>query len=837
MRTLAIAVTFAAVLGVSAQERPRTVSDFFRDFTTEWVRANPNQAAATRYFSGAEQDRFEEQLTPETPEYRRGRVLLAQKGLAELATFDRARMTDTERVSAELMQWQLSTLVEGEKYRDYAFPLEQFGGANVNLPNILTVTHPLVTEKDAVHYVARLGQVGVRMDEAIAEARGVIAKNMFPPRFILRATLTQMRQFIATPPANNPFVTAFDQRVAAAKSMSDARREELRAQAEKIVAAQVYPSWKRGIALLQPLVAKATDDAGLWRFKGGAEAYAYDLRRFTTTNLTADQIHELGLQRVAALEKQMDDVFRQIGRTQGSIKERIEALKKSEAYPVTEEGRVKIMADADQILRDAEKRAALQFDRKPKSTVVVQPYPRFREANAAASYSAPAPDGSRPGTVQIPLRPERMTKFNLRSLIYHEGVPGHHFQIALEMENQALPRFRRIRAFGGISALSEGWGLYAERLAAESDWYKDDSIGLLGQLDSELFRARRLVVDTGIHAKHWTRQQAIDYGIEASEVERYVVNPGQACSYMMGELKILELRDKARKALGDKFSVKDFHNAVLATGTVPLDLLERQVDAYLRVARVVASLPKGESVVPVYHEPHHRMVFAAGTTKILDGQVPPGDTSWFHTHAEPILYITLSASQQRTQVLGQEWGGGGGRGTGPAAGRGNGPPGAAPTAATPATPATSATSATSATGPAVRVTSTTSYYEQPVTHRINNVGDRLFRFIVVTNASAGDESATDSGTGAGFPGKPELANRWFRAYRFSLAPGEATVPHRHSTEAVIVQTSDGQALAVGPMTFEMSEPGRWAWFDSGHVHEIRNVGNAPVEFVEVEVRK
>ena len=247
-----------------------------------------------------------------------------------------------------------------------------------------------------------------------------------------------------------------------------------------------------------------------------------------------------------------------------------------------------------------------------------------------------------------------MTKFRLRSLIYHEGVPGHHFQIALELENTAQPRFRRIRAFGGISALSEGWGLYAERLAAESDWYKDDPIGLLGQLDSELFRARRLVVDTGIHAKHWTRQQAIDYGIEASEIERYVVNPGQACSYMMGELKILELRDKAKKALGDKFNIREFHNAVLSAGTVPLDLLERQVDAYLQEATVVASLPKGESVVPVYHEPHHRMLFADGTTKILEGQVPPGDTSWYHVHTEPMLYITLSASQQRTQVLGQE---------------------------------------------------------------------------------------------------------------------------------------------------------------------------------------
>ena len=177
-----------------------------------------------------------------------------------------------------------------------------------------------------------------------------------------------------------------------------------------------------------------------------------------------------------------------------------------------------------------------------------------------------------------------MTKFGLRTLVYHETVPGHHFQIALELENDTNPRFRQIRAFGGISALIEGWGLYAERLAAESGWYDDDLEGRLGQLDAALFRARRLVVDTGIHAKRWTRQQAIDYGIEASEIDRYVVNPGQACAYMIGQLKIIELRDKAQRALGARFSPKAFHNAVLMAGTVPLPILERQVDAYIRTA-------------------------------------------------------------------------------------------------------------------------------------------------------------------------------------------------------------------------------------------------------------
>lgn len=239
------------------------------------------------------------------------------------------------------------------------------------------------------------------------------------------------------------------------------------------------------------------------------------------------------------------------------------------------------MRDIEGILRDAEKRAALLFDLRPKAPVVARAFPAFRENNAAANYNAPSPDGSRPGTFQYPRRLSRMTKFGLRSLVYHETVPGHHFQIAFEMENKALPRFRQIRAFGGISALGEGWGLYAEHLAAESGWYEGDTEGHLGQLSDELFRARRLVVDTGLHAKRWTRQQGIDYGIEPSEVERYAVFPGQACSYMIGELKIIELRERARKALGSRFSVREYHNQVLQTGTVPLNVLERQIDAWI----------------------------------------------------------------------------------------------------------------------------------------------------------------------------------------------------------------------------------------------------------------
>ena len=582
---LAAGITSGAAL-VFAQNSPNTIDDFFRDFTADWVRHDPNLATSSRYFSGEEQDRLERQLTPQTLAWKRDRIRRARQGLAELRKFNRASLTETQRISAELMEWQLNEVIREEPFFDYTFPLDQMNGANVGLVETMTVRHPLLTERDAENYVAALGEVRARMEEAIAEARRLETQKIIPPKFILQATVKQMQGFSDPSPGQNPFVTAFDDKMGAIKSLPEAKRQQLRAATEKVVGEDIYPAWKKAIALLEAQSAKATDDAGVWRLKGGSEAYAYFLHRFTTTSLTAAQIHEIGLKQVQTIESQMDTLLRRLGRTDGSVRDRAEKLKVDLRYPnpTSEESRAQIMRDIDGILADALKRSALLFDLRPKSPVIAQPFPRFREANAAANYNAPAPDGSRPGTFQFPRRIDNMTKFGLRSIVYHETVPGHHFQVALQVEDKDLPSFRQIRALGGISAMSEGWGLYAERLAAESGWYGDDVEGLLGQLYYELFRARRLVVDTGLHAMKWTRQQGIDFGIEASEVERYAVFPGQACSYMIGELKIIELREKAKKALGDKFSLREFHNVVLRTGTVPLDLLARQVDAYISAA-------------------------------------------------------------------------------------------------------------------------------------------------------------------------------------------------------------------------------------------------------------
>lgn len=562
------------------------IEEFFSAFTDEWVRGNPNLARSTRYFTGEEQDRLERELTPESRAYQQERIQLARRGLAELRKYERDKIPDGQRLSADLLEWQLETISKDEPFLDYTFPIQQMNGANVNLLEVLTVRHPVKTERDAENYLAALSQIGTRLDEAIAEHQRINDKGIIPPTFILTATINQLQGFAATPVPMNPFVVALTQKMEEVKEIPPPRRQALQAEAEKIVSGQIYPAWRRAIALLQSQVPRSTDEAGISKYQGGTEAYTHFLKRFTTTELTAEEIHEIGLKEVARIEGEMDSILRTIGRTTGTVKDRIEKLRQDLQYPKpsSAQSRSQILQDIEMLILDAEKRAESLFDIRPKSPIEVQAFPPFRENNAAASYNAPPVDGSRPGVYQYPRRLSNMTKFGLRSVTYHEAVPGHHFDIALQVENKALPRFRQIRAFGGISARTEGWALYAERLAAESGWYDGDPEGLLGQLEEALFRARRLVVDTGLHAKHWTRQQAIDYGIEASEVERYVVYPGQACSYMIGQLKLVELREKARKALGDRFSLREYHNLILETGIVPLDLMEREVERWIRSA-------------------------------------------------------------------------------------------------------------------------------------------------------------------------------------------------------------------------------------------------------------
>jgi uncharacterized protein (DUF885 family) len=551
------------------------------NFAADWVRADPTLATTTQYFTGAEQDALDRQLTPVSREYRAARVARAQEGLKELAKFDRAGLDANQRVSAAMLQWQLDAVVRAAPFDDFYSVFQQFSGLQVRLVNFLSQTHPIRNRRDVENYLARLALVAPQIDEGVALAKERAAHSYIPPKFILNATIAQFDRFLAGPSRENVLVTSLDERMAKLTDLPAGARERFAAEAARIVSQDIIPAFRRAQDLLKAQLPEATDDAGLWRFIDGDKAYAQALRQLTTTDYTAEQIHLLGLKEVARIEGEMDGLLKQLGYADGTIKERMEKLDSDSQPPAEPDPRPALLARYEDILGDAEKRAVLLFDLRPKAPCIVKREPPFTEKSAAAHYTAPARDGSQPGIFWAPLPGPKFEITEMRTLVYHEAIPGHHFQIALQQEMPDLPRFRRDRVFGFISAHGEGWALYAEHLAAESGWYEGDINGHLGQLNDELFRARRLVVDTGLHAMHWTRQQAIDYGIRPAEVERYVVWPGQACSYKIGMLKILELRAKAQRALGSKFSLKEFHNVVLRTGSVPLAVLGQVIDDWI----------------------------------------------------------------------------------------------------------------------------------------------------------------------------------------------------------------------------------------------------------------
>jgi len=582
---------------VAAEPAPSASAPSFDHFAeqlaADWERADPIAATSDQYFSGAEQDALDRQLTakdfqsgvPLGSEARARYVERARNGLAGLHRYAPSRLTEVQRVTAASLEWQLRDAIRLASVEDERLVFEQFRGLQIALVNFLSQVHPLRTGRDVDNYVARLAQVAPVLDEGIGVARARAAKGTVPPKFILQATIEGIDRFLQPKPSDNVLVASLAERTMALPGLAPSQRSTALAAAQKTVREAVLPAFDRVRALLRQELSRATDEAGLSRLPHGPEAYAVMLRSNTTTEMTAEQIHALGLREVSRIEGEMDRLLRELGYAEGSVQQRYNGLEAAAQPPPAPDPRPGLIAEHQRILRDAEQRAMALFDLRPRAPVQVLREPAFTEKNAAPHYAPPAPDGSRPGTVWIPLPGPTYPMLEMRTRTYHEGVPGHHFQIALQQEAPDLPKFRRVRAFGGLSAFAEGWALYAEQLAAESGWYAADPKGHLGQLADELLRARRLVVDTGLHSQHWTRQQAIDYGFPVAEVERYVVMPGQACAYKVGELQILSLREKAQRALGARFSLKQFHDWVLRAGTVPLEVLAQLIDAEIAAAR------------------------------------------------------------------------------------------------------------------------------------------------------------------------------------------------------------------------------------------------------------
>ncbi len=572
----------AAPAAKAASAKPNKAFDTWADkFAEDWVRLNPQMATSTQYFSGAAQAKLDRELTPMTRAHRQKMQALARTGLARLDKWMAGPLDENQRISAAVMRWSLQNVIANEPYEDHAFVFSQFSGVQVGLVNFMNTTHPLRNPQDLDSYLARLEQVGTRMDEALARAREAAAKSLIPPRFILERAQFQVDSFLKPAANENVLVTSLAQRTEKIEGLNPDVRNAALARAARIVDERIRPAYKRVQEFMAEIHPRTGDVAGISRLPNGAAAYARAVENFTSTKLSPNEIHEIGLREVARIEGEMDRHLRSLGLLEGNIETRMKQLDarfqpKGEGDP-----RPSIIASYGEMVKDAERRSAPLFNLKPRAPVEVRRVPPLTEPSAAAHYTLPAPDGTRPGIFWVPLRGPSFDMIRMRSLAYHEAVPGHHFQLAIQQELTGIPKFRSQRIFSGGSAHAEGWALYTERLAVEQGWYEGDVPGLLGALGSELFRARRLVVDTGLHSKGWTRQQAIDYGIGAHEVERYVVWPGQANAYMIGMLRIIELREKAKKDLGDKFSLPGFHDLVLGAGSVPLDVLGELVDGWI----------------------------------------------------------------------------------------------------------------------------------------------------------------------------------------------------------------------------------------------------------------
>jgi uncharacterized protein (DUF885 family) len=513
--------------------------------------------------------------------------------VADLVKIDREALNGMDAVNYDTLMQNGDLAVrayDAFEYGTHSWPepytVSQLSGIYQSVPDFLDSQHRISTREDADAYLSRLSAFARELDNETARLRHEYSIGVVPPDFVIDKALLQLGNLLDTPAAQSVLTTSVARRTAQSNIAGD-----WAAQAERIVSGEVYPALRRQSDTIRAQRANAVHDAGVWRLPEGSDYYAYGLRYATTTNMSADEIHQLGLDQIAELTSRADAILRQQGMTQGTVAARLRALGDDPRflYPNTDEGKARLLADLNVQMSDMRRRLPAYFGRVPRAAVEVRRVPQVTEAGAPGGYyMQPALDGSRPGAYYINLRDTaEWPKWTLPTLTYHEATPGHHHQIALALEAEGIPMIRRLM---GFSAYSEGWGLYAEQLADEMGVYESDPFGRLGYLQSFMFRAARLVVDTGLHHKRWSREQGIRYMVDAlgdqesaiaTEVERYAVWPGQATSYKVGQTRWVQIREDARRRLGSAFDIRGFHDTALAAGAMPLDVLARVVDDWV----------------------------------------------------------------------------------------------------------------------------------------------------------------------------------------------------------------------------------------------------------------
>lgn len=471
------------------------------------------------------------------------------------------------------------------------FIVNQINGPLITIPRYLQSEHSVKSERDAQDYIERLAKFDQLVASVEQKLNADVAKGWIPPKVIIAGANRYFANFLKPEVGKHPLVTSFKEKLASVALISDEKKHQFIQSAIDKMTYTVYPAFRSIQKIAKQLFSKGRDESGIWAQPAGGQYYQDAIAQLGDSDLSAEKIHQIGLNEVNRISQEMDLILKAQGRIKGTVGERMIALNEEPEflYPDSAEGRQSLLGDVNGYIVEITEQMSPIFKSKPASKVEVRAFSVEIQDNApGGEYTSPAVDGSKPGIYWINLRDMKANpKYSLKSLTYHEANPGHHWQVALNLEQSELPFLRRIAPY---NAYIEGWALYAELVAAEIGMYKDDPYGNLGRLQAELFRAVRLVVDTGLHYKRWTREQAITYMVDktgategdiTAEVERYMAWPGQALGYKLGMLKIIELREKAQKSLGDDFDLAEFHDVILLGGAVPMTVLENKVNAWI----------------------------------------------------------------------------------------------------------------------------------------------------------------------------------------------------------------------------------------------------------------
>jgi uncharacterized protein (DUF885 family) len=576
--------------------RPFSFNAMLNRMALEEVLQHPEALTSVGVVDGTLLDFHSDKLEPYSLDAQRKEYEREAADQAEIKDWDKASLSPQEQLSYDIVLWSADRQLSNEKYPwlaadGQAYPVNQAFGIQKELPNFLLSQHAITNAKLARNYVKRLEALAKVMSYVDADVARQAKLGVIPPDFIIDDSIGQMQTLIAAQPGDNVLVTNLVQKSAKLSDLDATERNRLIADATAAVRDDVYPAYRRLITRMQDIRKSATHDAGIWHVKGGDAYYADQLKFLTSTDMTPAEIHQYGLSEVTRITAQMDTILKSVGMPDGTVGARMDALAKDQrfAFQNTESDRLKMLAGYKQLLDHVRTLLPQYFAFIPKQPLEVHRVPAYAEkGSAGAYYEQPSLGGGRPGVFFANLRNVGETpRWAMPTLAYHEGIPGHHMQIATAMSIPGLPYVRR---FNFLPAFGEGWALYAEHLASDMGLYKNDPYGDLGRLQAELFRAVRLVVDTGMHSQHWSREQAIEYmqsttGMAQSdvtaEVERYVVWPGQACAYKIGMKMILGLREQAKAELGPKFNLKEYHQVVLENGAMPLWLLQKNVDAWI----------------------------------------------------------------------------------------------------------------------------------------------------------------------------------------------------------------------------------------------------------------